>query len=160
MTAPALPVLTVALIQDQVAEYYRVKVAEIRAHRRARKAARPRQVAMYLAATLLPARSFPWLGREFGRDRTTVAYAVTRVARLMDHDSDLAREVDLLRTRLLAMSAPDALRELAGAVAEDFAAALRHAVMAAAESDPAGFLHRAGAVFATQPTEETPPCAS
>ncbi len=151
------PALTVALIQEQVAEYYRVKVAEIRSHRRARKAARPRQVAMYLAATLLPARSFPWLGRAFGRDRTTVTYAVTRVARLMDHDSDLAREVERLRLRLLAMSTPDTLRELAGAVAEDFATALRHAVMAEAEADPAGFLHRAGTVFAAT-REEDPAC--
>ena len=92
--------VTIDEIQKKVAEYYRVKVSEMRSARRAREVARPRQVAMYLAKQLT-ARSFPEIGRDFGgRDHTTVIHAIRKVEELSALDSNFAEDVDLLRRML------------------------------------------------------------
>jgi chromosomal replication initiator protein len=61
---------------------------------------RPRQVAMYLAKTLT-LRSLPEIGRRFGgRDHTTVLHAVRKIENLVNKDSSLAGEIDLLKRQL------------------------------------------------------------
>jgi chromosomal replication initiator protein len=62
--------------------------------------ARPRQVAMYLAKQLT-SRSLPEIGRKFGgRDHTTVIHAVKKIEELIELDSALAEDVELLRRML------------------------------------------------------------
>ena len=68
--------------------------------RRARAVARPRQVAMFLAKQLTGS-SLPEIGKKFGnRDHTTVMHACARITELMQSDSVLAEDVDLLRKLL------------------------------------------------------------
>lgn len=67
--------VTIENIQRTVAEYYKVKVAELLSKRRNRSIARPRQVAMALAKELTN-HSLPEIGDAFGgRDHTTVLHA-------------------------------------------------------------------------------------
>jgi chromosomal replication initiator protein len=92
--------VTIDEIQRRVAEHFNIKLAEMTSSRRARAVARPRQVAMYLAKQLT-SRSLPEIGRKFGgRDHTTVIHAVKKIEELIESDSALAEDVELLRRML------------------------------------------------------------
>jgi chromosomal replication initiator protein len=92
--------VTIDEIQRRVAEHFNIKLAEMTSSRRARAVARPRQVAMYLAKQLT-SRSLPEIGRKFGgRDHTTVIHAVKKIEELIETDSALAEDVELLRRML------------------------------------------------------------
>ena len=87
-------------IQKQVASHFSIRTADMFSARRARQIARPRQIAMYLAKNLT-ASSYPEIGRQFGgRDHTTIMHAVRKIEDLMAEDSQLADDVQLLRSLL------------------------------------------------------------
>jgi chromosomal replication initiator protein len=72
--------VTVELIQKTVADYYKIKVADMYSKRRPTAIALPRQVAMYLAKELTQ-KSLPEIGELFGgRDHTTVLHAVRKIS--------------------------------------------------------------------------------
>jgi chromosomal replication initiator protein len=76
--------VTVDNIQKTVAEYYKIRVADLLSKRRSRSIARPRQVAMALARELTN-HSLPEIGDAFGgRDHTTVLHACDRVKELRE----------------------------------------------------------------------------
>lgn len=85
-------------IQRTVAEYYKIKVADLNSRRRNRSVARPRQVAMALAKELTNY-SLPEIGDSFGgRDHTTVLHACRKIRELRDTSSDIAEDYkNLLR---------------------------------------------------------------
>ena len=92
--------VTIEEIQKRVAEHWNIRLTDMSSARRARAVARPRQVAMYLAKQLT-SRSLPEIGRKFGnRDHTTVMHAVSRIAELIEQDSDFGERVELLRRML------------------------------------------------------------
>jgi chromosomal replication initiator protein len=71
--------VTVELIQKTVADYYKIKIADMYSKRRPIAIALPRQVAMYLAKELTQ-KSLPGIGELFGgRDHTTVLHAVRKI---------------------------------------------------------------------------------
>lgn len=79
--------ITINNIQKTVAEYYKIRVADLHSKSRARQVARPRQVAMALSKELTN-HSLPEIGDAFGgRDHTTVLHAKRRIAELVDNDS-------------------------------------------------------------------------
>ena len=86
-------------IQRTVAEYYKIKVADILSKRRSRSVARPRQVAMALSKELTN-HSLPEIGDAFGgRDHTTVLHATRKIAELREIDADIREDYkNLLRT--------------------------------------------------------------
>jgi chromosomal replication initiator protein len=76
--------VTIDNIQKTVAEYYKIRVADLLSKRRSRSIARPRQVAMALARELTN-HSLPEIGDAFGgRDHTTVLHACDRVKALRE----------------------------------------------------------------------------
>ncbi len=84
--------VTIENIQKTVAEYYKVKVADILSKRRSRSIARPRQMAMALAKELTN-HSLPEIGDHFGgRDHTTVIHACRKVKELIQEDNDFAED--------------------------------------------------------------------
>lgn len=84
--------VTIDNIIKTVAEYYKVKVAEILSQRRSRSVARPRQVAMALSKELTN-HSLPEIGEAFGgRDHTTVLHAVRKIKELLELDVDIAED--------------------------------------------------------------------
>jgi chromosomal replication initiator protein len=86
-------------IQRTVAEYYKIKVADLMSKRRSRSVARPRQVAMSLAKELTN-HSLPEIGDSFGgRDHTTVLHACRKIKELRETDSDIREDYkNLLRS--------------------------------------------------------------
>jgi chromosomal replication initiator protein len=90
--------VTIENIQKTVAEYYKVKVADLLAKRRSRSIARPRQLAMMLAKELTN-HSLPEIGDLFGgRDHTTVLHACRKIKELVSLDVDIAEDYrNLLR---------------------------------------------------------------
>jgi chromosomal replication initiator protein len=88
--------ITVDGIQKTVAEYFKIKVADMHSKRRNRNVARPRQVAMALAKDLTPM-SLPEIGEAFGnRDHTTVLHACRTIATLRKKDFSLNRDYAVL----------------------------------------------------------------
>ena len=85
-------------IQRTVAEYYKIKVADLLSSRRSRSVARPRQVAMALAKELTN-HSLPEIGDAFGgRDHTTVLHACRKVKALQEENADIREDYkNLLR---------------------------------------------------------------
>lgn len=78
--------VTIESIQQTVATHYGIKVSEMRAKKRTRSVAYPRQIAMYLSRELTDS-SLPKIGEEFGgRDHTTVIHACEKVQKDMEND--------------------------------------------------------------------------
>nr|WP_306466698.1 chromosomal replication initiator protein DnaA [Pseudomonas sp. HD6421] len=86
-------------IQRTVAEYYKIKIADLLSKRRSRSVARPRQVAMALSKELTN-HSLPEIGDMFGgRDHTTVLHACRKINELKESDADIREDYkNLLRT--------------------------------------------------------------
>lgn len=79
-------------IQRTVAEYYKIKVADLHSKRRSRSVARPRQIAMALAKELT-SHSLPEIGDAFGgRDHTTVLHACRKVVALKEESADIRED--------------------------------------------------------------------
>ena len=92
--------VTIEEIQKKVAEHFNTRLSDMSSARRARAVARPRQVAMYLSKQLT-SRSLPEIGRTFGgRDHTTVMHAVSRIESLINSDSAIADDLELLKRML------------------------------------------------------------
>jgi len=91
--------VTIENIQKTVAEYYKIRIADLLSKRRSRSIARPRQVAMALAKELTN-HSLPEIGDAFGgRDHTTVLHACRRVKELRETDRRVGEDyLNLLRT--------------------------------------------------------------
>ena len=88
--------ITVENIQKTVADYFKIKVADLYSKKRTRQIARPRQVAMWLAKNLT-SQSYPSIGEAFGgRDHTTVLHAVRTIESLRSKDNELNHDVHVL----------------------------------------------------------------
>lgn len=91
--------VTIENIQKTVAEYYKIKVADVLSKRRSRSVARPRQLAMALAKELTN-KSLPEIGDAFGgRDHTTVLHACRKIKELREESLDIKEDYqNLIRT--------------------------------------------------------------
>ncbi|MEZ5474185.1 MAG: helix-turn-helix domain-containing protein [Steroidobacteraceae bacterium] len=88
--------ITIENIQKTVAEYYKLRVADLLAERRSRSIARPRQVAMALAKELT-SHSLPEIGNAFGgRDHTTVLHACSRIRSLRETEQRIGEDYQIL----------------------------------------------------------------
>ena len=88
--------ITIENIQKTVADYFKIKVAEMYSKKRARNVARPRQIAMALARELTN-HSFPEIGEAFGsRHHTTVMHACDEIEQLRQNDTTVARDIGFL----------------------------------------------------------------
>ena len=88
--------ISIDFIQKTVAEYYKIKQADMSSKRKPAKIALPRQIAMYLAKELTQ-KSLPEIGDAFGgKDHTTVLYAVRKITELRAHDEDLNKQIHVL----------------------------------------------------------------
>jgi chromosomal replication initiator protein len=85
-----------------VAKQYGLKPAELKSPKRAKPITRARQIAMYLCRELT-SESFPENGSRFGgRDHATVIHGVNKITALLEVDSDLQRDIQLLGKSLMA----------------------------------------------------------
>lgn len=91
--------VTIENIQKMVAEYYKIRIADLLSKRRNRSIARPRQMAMALAKELTN-HSLPEIGDAFGgRDHTTVLHGCKRIKELRESERRVGEDyMNLLRT--------------------------------------------------------------
>lgn len=92
--------ITVESIQKTVADFYKIKIADMYSKRRPANIALPRQIAMYLAKELTQ-KSLPEIGDMFGgRDHTTVLYAVRKISSARAKQTELNHELHVLEQTL------------------------------------------------------------
>jgi len=88
--------ISIENIQKTVADYFKIKVADMYSKKRTRILARPRQMAMYLARELTNL-SYPEIGLSFGgRDHTTVLHACAKIEELKASDQTMRKDYNLL----------------------------------------------------------------
>ena len=87
-------------IQKTVADFYKIKVADMYSKKRPASIARPRQIAMYLAKELTQ-KSLPEIGELFGgRDHTTVLHAVRKIGGERQQLTELNQQLHVLEQTL------------------------------------------------------------
>ena len=87
-------------IQKTVADFYKIKVADMYSKKRPASIARPRQIAMYLAKDMTQ-KSLPEIGELFGgRDHTTVLHAVRKIAAERQKNTELNQQLHVLEQTL------------------------------------------------------------
>ncbi|MEY4340756.1 MAG: chromosomal replication initiator protein DnaA [Pseudomonadota bacterium] len=92
--------ISVENIQKTVADYYKIKVADMYSKKRPASIAKPRQIAMYLAKELTQ-KSLPEIGELFGgRDHTTVLHAVRKIGSERQQLADLNQQLHVLEQTL------------------------------------------------------------
>ena len=89
--------MTIQNIQKIVAEYFKMRIADLHSKRRNRQITRPRQMAMALAKELTNM-SLPEIGDAFGgRDHTTVLHAQRKVQELVATDARVREDYQNLQ---------------------------------------------------------------
>ena len=87
-------------IQKTVADFYKIKVADMYSKKRPASIARPRQIAMYLAKDMTQ-KSLPEIGELFGgRDHTTVLHAVRKIGAERQKNAELNQQLHVLEQTL------------------------------------------------------------
>jgi len=87
-------------IQKTVADFYKIKIADMYSKKRPASIARPRQIAMYIAKEMTQ-KSLPEIGELFGgRDHTTVLHAVRKIAAERQKNTDLNHQLHVLEQTL------------------------------------------------------------
>jgi chromosomal replication initiator protein len=80
--------ITIEIIQKHVADYYNLKMADLKSRNNSKSVAMPRQIAMYLCKSLTHA-SLPEIGRSFGgKHHSTVIHSIRKVEDLRKKDTD------------------------------------------------------------------------
>ena len=92
--------LTITDIQQVVADHYDVKVEELKAKKRTKMIAFPRQIAMYLSREMTE-NSLPKIGEEFGgRDHTTVIHAHEKISKMLQTDTEFQKQIQEIMNKL------------------------------------------------------------
>jgi chromosomal replication initiator protein len=92
--------ISVENIQKTVADFYKIKIADMYSKKRPASIAKPRQIAMYLAKEMTQ-KSLPEIGELFGgRDHTTVLHAVRKIGGDRTKDSELNQQLHVLEQTL------------------------------------------------------------
>ena len=87
-------------IQKTVADFYKIKIADMYSKKRPASIARPRQIAMYLAKEMTQ-KSLPEIGELFGgRDHTTVLHAVRKISGERQKNTELNQQLHVLEQTL------------------------------------------------------------
>jgi chromosomal replication initiator protein len=80
--------VTIEIIQKHVADYYNLKLVDLKSRNNSKSVAKPRQIAMYLCKSLTNA-SLPEIGRSFGgKHHSTVIHSIRKVNELRRKDGD------------------------------------------------------------------------
>ena len=92
--------VTIESIQKEVANFYGMRVQDLKSERKQKNIAVPRQVTMYLARRYTGA-SYPEIGEKFGgKDHSTVIHAVKKIEKLLGNDPSLTKTVDALSRKI------------------------------------------------------------
>src|SRR5204863_7245614 len=86
--------VTIETIQKFVAEYYKLKLVELKSRNNSKSIAMPRQIAMYLCKALTKA-SLPEIGRGFGgKHHSTVIHSIRKIEGQRKSDPEFDRLIN------------------------------------------------------------------
>lgn len=89
--------ITVDIIQEKVSNFYKLKKEDLKAKKRTRAVAHPRQIAMYLTREMTDL-SLPVIGNSFGgRDHTTVMHACDKISQEIKQNPSFKEELEIIR---------------------------------------------------------------
>lgn len=92
--------VTIQDIQNEVCNYYRLRLEDLNSKKRTKTIAFPRQIAMYLSRELTDY-SLPKIGEDFGgRDHTTVIHAHEKISQNLKKDPLLREAIQKIKSRL------------------------------------------------------------
>ncbi len=92
--------MTTEFIQEIIANYYKISVADLKGTKKPKNIAYPRQIGMYLSRKLLDI-SLSAIGEDYGgRDHTTVLHACNKIEKDLDKDPALAETLLELEKRI------------------------------------------------------------
>ena len=84
---------TIPNIQKTVAQFFQLKVADLKSKKRSRDISIPRQIAMYICREFTQA-SLPEIGRQFGgKDHTTVIFSYRKISGLVNENKEMGKKV-------------------------------------------------------------------
>lgn len=93
-------VINIDAIQKEVADFYNIKVSDLKSGKKIKLFSLPRQIAMYLCRQLTKS-SFPEIGSFFGgKDHSTVIYAVNKIEKLIKTDRQIHDDVNTIKKNL------------------------------------------------------------
>ena len=92
-------VTTVESILREVANYFDLKLYDLKSNRKQKNIAIPRQIAMYLSRKYTVA-SFPDIGEKFGKDHSTIIHAVKKIESLLGKDIALTKSVSAISKKI------------------------------------------------------------
>jgi len=93
--------VTIEMIQKQVAEFFKIKLADLKSEKRLKVVVVPRQIAIYLCRELTKS-SYPEIGEKFGgKDHSTIIHSVKKIDRLVHQDLEIKETVEQLKRELL-----------------------------------------------------------
>ena len=93
-------ILSIESIQKEVANFFGIKIQDLKSERKQKNIAEPRQIAMYLARRYTGA-SYPEIGEKFGgKDHSTVIHAVRKIETHMSQNSTLKSRIDLVSRKI------------------------------------------------------------
>ena len=93
--------ITVELIQKATADYFGLKVADLKSDKRLKNLVQARQIAIWICRDMTKA-SYPDIGMRFGgKDHSTVIYAAKKIDTALKDDVKLSRIIDEIKSILL-----------------------------------------------------------
>jgi chromosomal replication initiator protein len=92
--------IDIRLIQHEVEGYFNISHADMLGPRRSKDISHPRQIAMYLSRRLTM-KSYPDIGKLFGKDHSTVIYAIKNIENSMMKDLSMKNEIERLAERIV-----------------------------------------------------------
>jgi chromosomal replication initiator protein len=93
--------ITIETIQKQVADYFKLKIADLKSDKRLKILVIPRQIAIYLCRELTKA-SFPEIGEKFGgKDHSTIIYSVKKLEERLTSDHEVKNALEDIKRQLL-----------------------------------------------------------
>jgi len=92
--------ITIDSIQKVVADFFNLKISDLKSHRKLKLIALPRQISMYLSRKYTNC-SFPEIGSRFGgKDHSTVIHAVRKIEKKIEEDPSLKSTIETLKKNL------------------------------------------------------------
>ncbi len=86
--------VTIEIVQKHVADFYQLKLVDLKSRNNSKSVAMPRQIAMYLCKTLTSA-SLPEIGRSFGgKHHSTVIHSIRKIDLLRKRDRDFNNQIN------------------------------------------------------------------
>jgi len=93
--------ITVELIQKHVADYFKLKIPELKSDKRLKALVVPRQIAIYLCRDLTKC-SYPEIGEKFGgKDHSTIIHSFKKIDNLIPQNMEIKNTIETLKRNIL-----------------------------------------------------------